>query len=149
MRELKEHPFFAGVNWSGLIRETAPWVPPPAKDLDMSNFPRAQSKSDSGLRKLIEEEGLDGGDEVENKKETIKKLTCQEFNKFNGVSYGALQSINEREGEKAQIWAQRQIKKMQKEGKMSKVENRFADEPLFSKKSDFQPRIIKQAFGDW
>jgi len=41
MRELKEHPFFAGVNWSGLIRETAPWVPPPAKDLDMSNFPRA------------------------------------------------------------------------------------------------------------
>jgi hypothetical protein len=42
MREIKEHPFFTGINWKTLIREPAPWVPPPKKDLDMSNFPRAQ-----------------------------------------------------------------------------------------------------------
>ncbi len=41
IREIKEHPFFTGINWKTLIKEVAPWVPPPLKDLDMSNFPKA------------------------------------------------------------------------------------------------------------
>ena len=88
------------MNWRNLISEPAPWVPPPAKDLDMSNFPRAQQKDDPGLKELIKAEGLDGGEGHE-RTATINKLTCREFNRFDGVSYGALKSINEREGEKA------------------------------------------------
>lgn len=50
IREIKEHPFFTGINWKTLIKEIAPWVPPPLKDLDMSNFPKAQTKEDPGLK---------------------------------------------------------------------------------------------------
>ena len=59
IKDIKEHPFFEGINWKHLMREPAPWVPPAAKDLDMTNFPKAQQKEDTGLKKLMEEEGIE------------------------------------------------------------------------------------------
>jgi hypothetical protein len=100
IKDIKDHPFFEGTNWRALSREPAPWVPPPAKDLDMSNFPKAQTKEDVGLKKLIEEEGL----ESEIALPSTPKLNIREFNQFNGVSYSALKNINETEGEKALKW---------------------------------------------
>lgn len=38
--ELKDHPFFEGIDWSNLIKEIAPCYPR-NKDQDMINFPKA------------------------------------------------------------------------------------------------------------
>ena len=87
IKDIKEHLFFQGINWKSLIREAAPWVPPASKDLDMTNFPKAQLQDgDPGLKKLIEEEGL----ETEQALPSTPKLNVREFNQFNGVSYSAL-----------------------------------------------------------
>ena len=112
IKNLKDHPFFQGVNWKHLIREPAPWVPPAAKDLDMTNFPKAQQKDDLGLKKLLEEEGI----ESEVVQPTTPKINVKEFNQFNGVSYNALQNINEAESQKALKWMQRQQKKLKDSG---------------------------------
>ena len=79
-------------------------MPPAAKDLDMTNFPKAQQKDDLGLKKLLEEEGI----ESEVVQPTTPKINVKEFNQFNGVSYNALQNINEAESQKALKWMQRQ-----------------------------------------
>ena len=101
------------------MREPAPWVPPAAKDLDMTNFPKAQQQEgDPGLKKLIEEEGLN----TEQALPSTPKLNVREFNQFNGVSYSALQNINEAESQKALRWMQRQKKKIAESGQDSKRE---------------------------
>lgn len=128
VKEIKEHAFFSGICFKTLNKEPAPWVPPPAKDLDITNFPRGK-KDDPQLKKLIQDEGLDGGEPVA---PGTPKLNVQAFNQFDGVSYNALKGINEREGEKALKWASKQLKKMQDDGK--KLPLRFTDqsETLFS-----------------
>ena len=42
IKDIKEHAFFSDINWKQLMREPAPWIPPATKDLDMTNFPKAQ-----------------------------------------------------------------------------------------------------------
>ena len=47
--------------------------------------------------------------------QAVKKVNA--FENFEGVSYTSLHKINEREANKAMIWAQKQLKKKRVEGK--------------------------------
>lgn len=38
--EIKQHPFFKGVNWSTLRKQQAPVIPEPKNEIDTSNFVR-------------------------------------------------------------------------------------------------------------
>ena len=51
-KELKRHPFFAGINWKNLINEPVPWLPQ-GKDDAVTNFPRA---NDDIIQEIINEE---------------------------------------------------------------------------------------------
>jgi hypothetical protein len=52
----------------------------------------------------MEEEGI----ESEVVQPATPKINVKEFNQFNGVSYNALQNLNEAESQKALKWMQRQ-----------------------------------------
>lgn len=56
-KELKRHPFFAGINWKNLLNETVPWLPQ-GKDDAVTNFPRA---NDDIIQEIIDE-----GDSLQN-----------------------------------------------------------------------------------
>ena len=51
-KELKRHPFFAGINWSNLVNEPVPWIPQ-GKDEAATNFPKA---CDKAMQELLNEE---------------------------------------------------------------------------------------------
>ena len=49
--EVKNHPFFADINWDNLMEEEPPFVPPP-REFDVSFFPKA-SDQDEELKQII------------------------------------------------------------------------------------------------
>jgi len=55
IQDIKDHPFFADVDWKNLIKEPVPWVPV-GKDNDIGNFPKAATGVDTELAMIMEEE---------------------------------------------------------------------------------------------
>jgi hypothetical protein len=102
IKELKRHPFFLGINWQNLINEPVPWLPQ-GKDDAVTNFPKA---NDEVIKEIINEEQESIGSIRLNKMKIVKP-----FDQFDGVSYTSLNKINQREANKAMIWAQKEQKK--------------------------------------
>ena len=107
-----------GTNWNNLINEPVPWLPQ-GKDDAVTNFPKAPTANDDVIKEIINEE-------QESLPSFGKLGGAQPFEQFDGISYASLNKINEREANKAMIWAQRQMKKKSK-GERDASVNRFAE----------------------
>jgi len=148
--ELKEHAFMADVNWATLIKDPAPWVPG-GRDADDSNFPNAK---EDDLTKILAEETKEDFAAVQQASMTMKfngaplvqlpaaaavagkakadielvHIQGTAFDAFEGVSYRALEAINQKEATNEMRRVDNMLKKMKQRGQQILKKNRFTDQ---------------------
>ena len=90
INEIKDHKFFVGIKWDQIMDEPVPFVPG-GRDIDATNFPNANA-NDEELKQIVSDK-------------RHQQPLHKDFNNFDGVCYGTLQSINAKEAKKAIIRA--------------------------------------------
>ena len=102
-----------------MIKTPAPWIPQ-GKLNETLNHPKAEAFTRENLAQY--ENQMKSKCNIPDKEATITA-----FQNFKGVSYSVLQTLNEKEGDKAMRWAFRQKKKLEQSGKKVITVERFDD----------------------